>query len=48
MEDNLKKVSTFNYVCLLFKEKFFPAPDGSYVLEQDIDLLTHILYSNEL
>ena len=44
MEDNLKEVSAFNYVCLFSEEKFFPAPDGSYVLEEDIDLFMHFLY----
>ena len=45
MEDNLKEVSAFNYVCLLSEEKFFPAPDGSYVLEEDMDYLNKLLYS---
>ena len=45
MEDNLKEVSAFNYVCLLSEEKFFPAPDGSYVLEEDMDYLNQLLYS---
>ena len=35
----------FIHLCLVLREKFFPAPDGSYVLEEDIDCLMHLLYS---
>ena len=40
MEDNLKKFVLFT--CLLFERKFSPcAPDGSYVLEECLELFVN-------
>ena len=40
----ISKSFAFIYLCLVLREKFFPAPDGSYVLEEDIDLFMHFPY----